>query len=279
MGHKPGRPTRRWVLEWECAPFSGRLAAALPLPCSRCRGAAPAAERDLPIPVPAGAVAVAAPDAVKPRVEVRLLIDASPGAGRIARVGALFRLDPGWHLYWRNPGDAGLPTRVRWQVDGGDVGPLAWPAPEVFRDEDAGVTSYGYRAQVLLSSELVRLAPPAGPRAVRVETDFLVCKDQCIPGKVSLTRDLDRALAGGSSAAIAERTHALFESFASRVPKPAAQLGVDVGVEGVELAARAGEPVRAQLTVRPCGAARESLADSELRRGFGRLHPRGQPRR
>jgi hypothetical protein len=47
---------------------------------------------------------------------------------------------------------------------------------------------------------------------VRVETDFLVCGDQCIPGKVSLTRDLDRALAGGSSAALAERTHALFST-------------------------------------------------------------------
>jgi thiol:disulfide interchange protein DsbD len=231
------------------------FAAALALP-------APAlAERDLPIPVPEGALAVAAPDAVKPRVEVRLLIDATPAPGRVARVGTLFRLDPGWHLYWRNPGDAGLPTRVRWQVDGGEVGPLAWPAPEVFRDAEAGVTSYGYAGSVLLASELVRLAPPSGPRAVRVETDFLVCKDQCIPGKVSLTRDLDRALAGGSSAALSERTHALFERFAARVPLPAAKLGVDVGVHAVELAERAGDPVRARLTVHPCGAS-ESTSDS-----------------
>ena len=220
-----------------------------------------AATREPPIPVPEGALAVAAPDAVKPRVEVRLLIDASPAPGRVARIGALFRLDPGWHLYWRNPGNAGLPTRVRWQVDGAQVGPLAWPAPTVFRDAD--ITSYGYEGSVLLASEVVKLAPPSGPRAVRVETDFLVCKDQCIPGKVSLTRDLDRALAGGGSAALAERTHALFERFAARVPLPAAKLGVDVGVHAVEFAARAGDPVRARLTVRPCAESGDSLAATE----------------
>ena len=53
------------------------------------------ARTEPPIPVPPTAVAVAAPDAVKPRVEVRLLIDASPAPGRVARVGALFRMDPG----------------------------------------------------------------------------------------------------------------------------------------------------------------------------------------
>jgi thiol:disulfide interchange protein/DsbC/DsbD-like thiol-disulfide interchange protein len=258
------------------------LAAVLALPVSSAEAHAGApshgwAESDLPIPVPAGALAIAAPDAIKPRVEVRLLIDAAPAPGRVARVGALFRLDPGWHLYWRNPGEAGLPTRVRWQVDGGEVGPLAWPAPEVFRDEEAGLTSFGYEGAVLLSSELVRLAPPSGPRAVRVETDFLVCKDQCIPGKVSLTRDLDRALAGGSSAALAERTHALFEHFAARVPLPAAALGVDVGVNGVELAKRAGEPVRARLTVRPCGAASESLGDSSCAADSAAFIPAASP--
>src|SRR5258705_8036664 len=135
--------------------------------CCALASLARAARDDFAIPVPAGAVAVAAPDAVRPRVEVRLLIDASPAPGRVARVGALFRLDPGWHLYWRNPGEAGLPTRVRWQVDGAEIGPLAWPAPEVFRNPEAGATSYGYEGAVLLSSELVRPARPSGPRAVR----------------------------------------------------------------------------------------------------------------
>jgi len=211
------------------------------------------ARAEPPIPVPPAAVAVSGSDDVKPRVEVRLLIDATPAPGRLARVGALFHMDPGWHVYWRNPGDSGLATRVRWQVDGAELGPLAWPAPEVFRDEELAQSSYGYTDSVLLASDLVRLAPPGGPRAVRVETDFLVCKDQCIPGRVSLSRDLDRALAGSGSPELARRTHALFERFAARVPRPAAALGVAVGVNDVQLAARAGEPVSARLTVHPCG--------------------------
>jgi thiol:disulfide interchange protein/DsbC/DsbD-like thiol-disulfide interchange protein len=220
---------------------------------------APCAEP--PIPVPPTAVAVSGSDAVKPRVEVRLLIDPTPAPGRVARVGALFRMDPGWHVYWRNPGDSGLPTRVRWQVDGAELGPLAWPAPQVFRDEELAESSYGYSDAVLLASDLVRLAPPGGPRAVRVEADFLVCKDQCIPGRVSLSRDLDRALAGGSSPELARRTHALFERFAERVPRPASALGVAVGLHDVQLGARAGEPVSARLTVHPCGV--DSLAAAD----------------
>src|SRR5258705_3064813 len=112
--------------------------------CCALASLARAARDDFAIPVPPSAVAVAAPDAVKPRVEVRLLIDASPAPGRVARVGALFRLDPGWHLYWRNPGEAGLPTRVRWRVDGAEIGPLAWPAPAEFRDPGASATSDGH---------------------------------------------------------------------------------------------------------------------------------------
>src|SRR5262249_43821901 len=200
-------------------------------------------------------------DAVKPRVEVRLLVDATPAPGRVARVGALFRMDPGWHVYWRNPGDSGLATRVRWQVDGAELGPLGWPAPQVSRDEDLAESSYGCTDSVLLASGLVRLAPPGGPRAVRVEVDFLACKDQCIPGRVSLSRDLDRALAGASSPEMARRTRALFERFAERLPRPASALGVAVDVHDVRLAARAGESVSARLTVHPW-ASRESQADS-----------------
>ena len=211
------------------------------------------------IPVPASAVAVAAPDAVKPRVEVRLLIDPTPAPGRVARVGALFTLDPGWHLYWRNPGDAGLPTRLRWHVDGAELGPLAWPAPEVFHDAEAGLTSYGYSGAVLLASDLDRLGPRTGPRELRADAEFLICKDQCIPGKVSLVRDLDGALAGGAAA---ERTHRLFEQFAARVPLPAEKLGVGVGVRALELAERAGAPVRASLHVEPCARASDSSDSS-----------------
>jgi len=214
-----------------------------------------------PIPVPEGAHAAAAPDAVKPRIELRLLVDPTPAAGRRARVGVLFSLDPGWHLYWRNPGEAGLPTKLAFELDAAQLGPVAWPAPEVFRDADAGLTSYGYTGSVLLASDLVRLGEAGAGRQLRATADFLICNDQCIPGEVELVRDLDQALAEANGAQAA-RTHALFEEFAARVPQSAAALGVDVGIDGIERPTRAGEPVRARLSVRGAVASAAFIPES-----------------
>ena len=198
---------------------------------------------------------------MKPRIELRLLVDPTAGPGRVARVGVLFTLDPGWHLYWRNPGEAGLPTKLQFEIEGARLGPIAWPAPEVFHDSDAGLTSYGYTDSVLLASDLVAL-PAGSARTLRAAADFLICKDQCIPGEVELTRDLDQALADGAAGAETARTHALFDAFAARVPQSAAALGVDVGVDGVERPARAGDPVRARLSVRGAIASAAFIPES-----------------
>jgi thiol:disulfide interchange protein DsbD len=242
------------VLSWRRCLWTGAFALAA---ASNATGS----RAEAPIPVPAGAHASAAPDAVKPRIELRLLVDPTPAAGRVARVGVLFTLDPGWHLYWRNPGEAGLPTKVSFEVDGAQLGPIAWPAPEVLRDPDAGLTSYGYTGSVLLASDLVRLPAAGSGHQLRAAADFLICKDQCIPGEVELTRDLDQALADASGVQAA-RTHALFEEFAARVPQSPAALGVDVGVDGIQRPARPGEPVRARLSVRGALASASFIPES-----------------
>ena len=42
--------------------------------------------------------------------EVRIVSAAEAvGEGDTVRLGLQFRLDPGWKIYWRSPGDAGLP--------------------------------------------------------------------------------------------------------------------------------------------------------------------------
>ncbi len=73
-------------------------------------------------------------DEDEPRLAATLLVhpDDDP-AGQRVRVGVWFEPDPGWHLYWRNPGETGLPTRIEFQVEGGRAGPLAWPAPRAYR--------------------------------------------------------------------------------------------------------------------------------------------------
>ena len=69
------------------------------------------------------------------------------------RVGVLFEMAPGWHLYWRNSGEAGFPTALTWKTDGAALGPLQWPAPALFREADDTITVYGYGGSVLLFAD------------------------------------------------------------------------------------------------------------------------------
>ena len=103
-------------------------------------------------------------------------------------VALSLRMAPDWHVYWKNPGDAGLPTTLDWSLPPGfSVGPLQWPIPE--RIESQGLLSYGYSAQVLL---LARITPPAGLRngqevTLKARASWLACRVECTPGSAQLT--------------------------------------------------------------------------------------------
>lgn len=85
-----------------------------------------------------------------------------------------FVLEPGWHIYWRNPGDSGAPPRV--QVQGGQLVEWKWPAPE--RISLPPLTNYGYEARV---SFPVILKPDVGVREMVLRFEWLVCKVECVP--------------------------------------------------------------------------------------------------
>lgn len=124
--------------------------------------------------------------------------------------GLRLRMEPGWHTYWKNPGDSGLPTRIKWTLpDGFEAGPLEWPYPQTFTQ--GPVTSYGYEHEVLLP---VQIKPPASltpgrPVTIAARADWLECADTCIPGRAELsltlpvTADTPRA-APSEAAAFAE---------------------------------------------------------------------------
>ena len=58
-------------------------------------------------------------------------------------------MDPGWHTYWKNPGDAGIATQIKWQLPPGiTAGEIQWPLPEKL--PPAEVTTYGYEDEVML---------------------------------------------------------------------------------------------------------------------------------
>ncbi|MEM6457980.1 MAG: protein-disulfide reductase DsbD domain-containing protein [Planctomycetota bacterium] len=107
--------------------------------------------------------------------------------GRTLQVAVRLEMAPGWHTYWRNPGDSGMATSLEWDLpDGFAIGPIVWPAPEYF--EVGGLASYGYEDEVLLP---VGIGVPRGFSGESVtllaRADWLVCKETCIPGGADLS--------------------------------------------------------------------------------------------
>lgn len=101
--------------------------------------------------------------------------------------GLHFVLDPGWHIYWINAGDAGEPPRVDWQLPAGiTAGNFQFPAPE--RLPLGPLMDFGYQHEVLLPIPMRADATPRpGTNAIlRGQLHFLVCSDRCIPGKADL---------------------------------------------------------------------------------------------
>jgi thiol:disulfide interchange protein DsbD len=112
--------------------------------------------------------------------------------GRPLTVGLRLQMDPEWHTYWKNPGDSGLPTRIRWTLPVGfEAGAIAWPSPERFAAEP--LASYGYAGEVVLLSEIhVPAQAPLGSAVViAARADWLECRDVCRPGKAELALRLD----------------------------------------------------------------------------------------
>ena len=118
-----------------------------------------------------------------PNVQATLIVDGDAAVpGLPLDVGIRLRMRPGWHVYWKNPGDSGLPPSVAWTLPPGfEAGQIEWPPPERFLDE--GLMTYGYRGEVILP---VRIHTPdriPGDSAlIAARVDWLECKDICLPG-------------------------------------------------------------------------------------------------
>ena len=95
----------------------------------------------------------APPPQERNQVKATLLADvAAVKPGATFNVGVLLEIAPGWHIYWTNPGDSGLPTQVKFQFpEGFKVGDLRYPTPSRFSSPD-GAASFGYGGSVLLTA-------------------------------------------------------------------------------------------------------------------------------
>ena len=109
---------------------------------------------------------------------VRLLAGSRSGAVLLG--GIAFQLQPGWHTYWRNPGDSGVPPRFDFsKSDNIEAVTVLWPAPVKFADGSGG-TSLGYQKQVVLPLRIVAKNADR-PVTLRAEINYAVCEKLCIP--------------------------------------------------------------------------------------------------
>jgi thiol:disulfide interchange protein DsbD len=134
----------------------------------------------------AAAESRAAPIVKTEHVEAELVSDkAGAQAGKPVTVGLRLRMAPQWHTYWKNPGDSGLPTKIRWILpEGWKAGEIQWPYPHPL--PVGPLMNYGYEDEVVLLSELTPPASASGAAPIRAQAEWLVCKDICIPEKGEL---------------------------------------------------------------------------------------------
>ncbi|HEY3624913.1 MAG TPA: thioredoxin family protein [Terracidiphilus sp.] len=168
----------------------------------------------------AGAASFAASNAADAlHLHVQLVVPPStlsPGSNP-APAGLYFKLEPGWHVYWKNAGDSGEPPRMKWTLPNGiTAGPLQFPAPQ--RLPLGPLMDFGYEGEVLFPFTLKVASNAAqGPAVLHAKVDWLVCREVCIPGKAELetTRPVTRE---AGNAATVEPDASLYSRLYNRVP-------------------------------------------------------------
>ncbi|WP_343527773.1 protein-disulfide reductase DsbD domain-containing protein [Sphingomonas sp.] len=176
---------------------------------------------------------------------MRLVAESTtPAAGHSVTLAIAATPDKGWHGYWKNGGDAGLPTEAHWTLPKGvSAGELRYPVPG--RLKIAGLMNYVYERPFAL---LVDLNVPAGlargtALPVSVKLDYLVCTDTiCVPE----TQTLATTLTVGDGA-VDPATRAAFDRWRAALPKP---LGGDGVIETRGKGVRIAVPLPASVAVK-----------------------------
>ena len=192
----------------------------------------------------ASTVAFAAPVKTE-HVEAELMAENTAAApGKPALVGLKLRMADHWHTYWKNPGDSGLPTKIKWNLpEGWKAGEIQWPHPQKL--PIGPLMNYGYEDEVLLLTELT---PPAGtkpgPLTLKASATWLVCREVCIPEKGDFT--LAWNIADGN-AATDSRNVGHFERAKSQLPVELTGWKMTAGRDGAKLTLRIEPPAGASV--------------------------------
>jgi len=125
-------------------------------------------------------------------IEVELVSqEAGAAPGSTVYVALRQKIQPGWHTYWRNPGDAGDATRIVWTLPAGwTAGDIVWPTPE--KSRVGPLLDFAYTGEVLLPVPISvpANAPVGSVVTLKAAAAFLVCEQVCVPEDAVVTLTL-----------------------------------------------------------------------------------------
>jgi thiol:disulfide interchange protein DsbD len=159
------------------------------------------------------ALTVASAQAAHTQVQL-ILADEAAQPGETVLAGVHLKMESGWHTYWKNPGEAGMATKIEWHLPAGvTAGDIRWPLPEKL--PPAEVTTYGYQGEVVLLVPL-KLAADVKPGALALsaKVSWLECKEQCIPADGTVQATLN---VGGETKSSADAE--LLKQWQSKTPR------------------------------------------------------------
>ena len=152
-----------------------------------------------------------------------------PAGSASISMGFLIELEPDWHIYWTNPGDAGLAPSVRWTLPPGTkAGPLLHPTPR--KSVEEGIVSFGHEGPVLLMCDIT---PAKSPRPrdeweAAAVLEWMACRESCITGETAVKAVFP------PDAAAREKGRSLLETFGPKFPRPLSEAALSAKVAGAE---------------------------------------------
>ncbi|HTV33934.1 MAG TPA: protein-disulfide reductase DsbD domain-containing protein [Methylocella sp.] len=161
----------------------------------------------------AGAQALESAPVTTPHATVTLVSNVDGfEPGQAFRLGLRFKMAKGWHIYWRNPGEAGEPPHLDLTLPpGATASEIDWPTP--FRIPEGPVMTYSYEGEVTLP---LTVSPPEAPAPLTIDAraSWLICEKICIPEEGTLRL----AIASGTATPSAQAP--LFRAADQRIPRP-----------------------------------------------------------
>jgi DsbC/DsbD-like thiol-disulfide interchange protein len=160
-----------------------------------------------------------------PPVRVSIVAPAQVDAGAPAQLAVVLAVPKGWHIYWENPGQSGLPTDAQLTVTSGapgkappiDVTGPRWPVPKRFVTD--GLFSYGYEGDTGFVFDVV--APAVDRLVVTADVRWLLCKDLCVTGSGSASATVPVRATKGAAKPSADPV----APYVAALPAPFAQSG------------------------------------------------------